>query len=551
MSRRGSAAVLTLFALALVPGVANAAELPKTGRLLVTLKQQPAAETEPKAKAAVATAVVARSGARLALPTVPEIGLAVVKPAPGQSLAELARELRDDPAVETVRAERRFKLRYTPNDFALTSQLPGAPAGITEEWWALSTGFFDGWDQTRGPAATIAILDTGIDGTHPEFEGKIKRTVDLDRIKGHGGARTDEVGHGTHVASLACARGDNHYGIVGSGFNCKLLVAKTDLSEGSVAAAIVWAVKHHADAVNMSFGTDSGEAASPEIKQAIEYANRRDVIMVAAAADEPRSDQGDPANLLQPTGTGRLMNSNKIRGLTVTAATAQDQRAPFAGRGSQISLAAYGSYGPGSESPGMLGAFPANETEIERGSFEPPGSAPCGCRAVLNGDNRFARMQGTSMAAPLVSGIVGSMRALNPDLTSRQVIRIVKKTARRSGGWSPELGWGILDAAKALSTTRNTDARAPRSKITFQKGKGKVRLAWNGKDSGPSRVRVSGVRYYDVYRYVPGGKPIRIKRTKRGYVTVDAAPGTGFYTVAVDNAGNREKAPSKPDLIIR
>src|SRR5205823_3309051 len=113
---------------------------------------------------------------------------------------------------------------------------------------------------------------------------------------------------------------------------------KSDLSDSSVAASIVDAVDRGADAINMSFGQD-GRAQAPAAEQrAINYAYAHHVTMVAAAADNAVTEQGDPANALQPTGTGSVLGSGK--GLSVTAADYDDHRPSFAGYGSQISLAA-------------------------------------------------------------------------------------------------------------------------------------------------------------------------------------------------------------------
>ena len=92
----------------------------------------------------------------------------------------------------------------------------------------------------------------------------------------------------------------------------------------------------------MSFGTDPGPQPSQAVRDAVDYAFAHNVVMAAAAADSPIAEQGYPADLLQPSGTGPDLSADK--GLSVTAADASDARASFAGHGSEISLAAYGSY---------------------------------------------------------------------------------------------------------------------------------------------------------------------------------------------------------------
>lgn len=542
--RGGLAATLVAVLLTVAPVVAQASDS-TTGRLLVTLKTS-------RAHTSAVNAVADRYGARVALPPVDEIRLAVLEPGNGESPAALAARLRTDPAVRSVRAEHRFKAHFVPNDAAFAAQVPGALPGTNEEWWAASAGLFEAWDIASGKGATVAVIDTGVDATHPEFKGRIKRKVDFDDNPHHKGAGYDEVGHGTHVASLACGRTNNGFGIAGAGRSCQLLIAKTDLTDGSVASSIIWAVRNHADAINMSFGTDAGSTArSPEIERAVRYAYKHKAVMVAAAADTPSVEQGDPANLLQPTGTGPKLGSNRNRGLTVTAATAANTRASFAGRGTQISMAAYGSYGAAVGSPGLLGAFPKKKTELERGSFAPP-VASCGCRVSFNGDDRFARLQGTSMAAPIVAGVVALVRETNPDLSNRQVIKLMKSTARRTGGWNENTGWGVVDANAALLEARGIDATAPRSKVRTAKGKGKVKLTWGGTDKGPKGVIRTQIAGYDLYRVTSDGSVKRVAKSLTGdSKTVSAVVGEGFYTVAVDGAGNREKKPKSPDVLVR
>ncbi len=531
-----------------IPATAHASET--TGRLLVTLDH-----SGERTVRAAADAITARTGAEpVAGRSVPAIGLVTVRPQTlTDSLHALAQRLRGLPGVAHVEAERRARPRYTPNDPGLsqTEQTPGTPPATPLQWWVAREGLLGAWDRTRGAGAKVAVIDTGVDGSHPDLAGAIAGSTQLDAS--HGSPATyDEGGHGTYVSSLACARGDDGRGIVGAGFGCSLLIFKTDFSDSSVAAAITGAADQGAQALNMSFGTDGSAPAARAIVDAIDYAYAKNVVMIAAAADDPVQEQGDPANILQPTGTGADITQGK--GLDVTAANANDTRASFAGFGSQISLAAYGAWQVGSGGPrGLIGAFPGNTTDLERTGF---GVSPCNCRTTLGGDNRYAYLQGTSMAAPQVAAVAAMLRQLNPDLGAADVIRILKQTARRPGGaWTPELGWGILDAANAVATARIVDRRAPKTSVSAPRTTRtrRITLRLRRSDTAPRGCVASGVKVVRVYRKIGRGTWVRIGQTSKSTLRVSVRKGTSyaFYTRGVDKAGNGEAPPSKPDARVR
>src|SRR4051812_45715534 len=534
-------------ALALLAALTPAAPAATTtGRLLVSLER----DGGVRAHAAAAHAVIARAGARRSRGAVPQIGLVVVHAAPGESLHALAQRLRSDRRVRAVSAERRATLRLTPNDPALTApeSSQGTPPGTPVEWWPQREGFATAWDVTTGSGAKVAVIDTGVDGTHPDLAGKIAGEEDLDDQPGDGPPTTDEVGHGTHVSSIACAAAGNGVGMAGAGYNCGLIVEKSDLTDSSVARAIVSATDQGADAINMSFGTDGRSSPPQALVDAIEYAYDHRVVLVAAAADDDVDEQGDPANVLQPTGTGPDLDAG--RGLTVTAATYADRRASYAGHGSQISIAAYGTIDERTGPGGLLGAFPGNSTAVERGSLVPP-SPPCDCRTSFQGDNRYAYLQGTSMAAPQVAAAGALLRHFNPDLPIQRILRIIKDTARRpAGAWTPDLGWGILDAGAALTAGRGIDLRAPSATVRAPvRTRGRtITLRLHGSDTAPAGVVASGIAKFRVYRSVNGGKPVKLLVTRRTRLKVRARRGAryAFYVQAVDRAGNVQPFPAHP-----
>ena len=530
--------------------VAAPAQAAPTGRVLVLLDHA----GPPRAQASAAHAFLARTGARASGARVPEIGLVTVRPPVGVAFGAFARALRRDPAVRSVQAEGRMALRDLPNDTALrrAETAPGTPPGTVMEWPAITQHFAASWDVFAGAGALVGVIDTGVDGGHPEFAGKIAAAQDQESTPTS--PVTDQEGHGTHVASLACAATGNGVGMAGAGRDCRLIVEKSDLSDGSIADSIVDATNRGALAINMSFGDEGDRPPVDAIQAAIDRAVERNVVLVAAAADKPVAEQGQPANLLQPTGTGPDINAGK--GLSITSSTFDDRNSG-GGTGSQISMAAAGSFSRFDETagpPGVLGVAPASRANRLDGSI-PPLVNTCQCRTSLDGAT-FAYLQGTSMASPQVAAVAALMRRLNPDATAADVIRVIKQTARRpAGAWTNELGWGVLDAAPALAAIQRLDRRAPVSRaIAIRRTRAlRFRVRFSGRDTSPPGVRAAGIGAFELWRSVNGRGFRRIARTLRTSVFVRGSRGKrySFFTVAVDGAGNREPRPARPDVTVR
>src|SRR3954447_16926381 len=285
----------------------------------------------------------------------------------------------------------------------------------------------------------------------------------------------------------------------------------------------------------------------------LEYAVAHGVVLVAAAADDPVEDQGYPASALQPTGTGPDINVG--RGLSVTAADFQDARARFAGRGSQISLAAYGAYAGDDDNgpPGIFGAFTSALNALDTGALG--ARHPCRCRTTFNADARYAYLQGTSMAAPMVAAAAALVRHLNPDMPAVEIVRLLKQTARRPPGvgWTPELGWGILEAGTALAVARTLDRRPPTAQLRAtarRTRRTRLTLRWTGRDVPRLGVAESGLAGVELWRSIDGRAPRRLLSTPRTSIRVRLQPGRRyrFFTIAVDRAGTREPAPKLGDV---
>jgi len=533
MRFRLSLAVMAL--VVLVPDGALAREQTVPGRALVLLDERaPGASASARA---AARAVIARHGLRRARPAVPEVGVVSVRVPPGTTVAALARRLGGDQAVAAVEPEIRHEARAVTNDPALSAVDP--TLGRPYQWYLHSQHFPAAWDLSRGTGAIVGIIDSGIDSAHPDLAGKVKAARDFDATTAGTG---DEVGHGTHVSGLACGAGDNGYGIAGAGLDCQLVLEKSDLTSSSVISSLVDATRSGAGVINMSFG---GGRLSAGEERALRYALAHDVVLIAAAADSPVPEQGHPAKDLQPTGTGRIITKGK--GLVVTAAEPSGARASFAGRGSQISLAAMGD--TGTRGGGIFSTYPANVTQIETGGSNPPGPPCPTCRTAFNGDPRFAYLSGTSMASPQVAGAVALVRAANPRLGRASVVRLMKQTASRAAGasgWTTELGWGIVNAEAAVrralelagdTVPPKTSRRGDRSRRTGRR----FTLTWRGRDTAAPGVRPAGIESFSIYeRRGSAVKLVATTTSSRYRLRGRRGKRYRFFVRAKDLAGNVE-----------
>src|SRR5919201_3080742 len=218
-----------------------------------------------------------------------------------------------------------------------------APAGFATPYeWQYAAVHEDLVPQSVLRAAasvTIAVIDTGADLTTPDLAAKEPHAFNL-RL-GNADVR-DTNGHGTFVASLATASVTNGEGIAGFGGDARLFVVKASRGDGTLsdvdeASAIVYAVDHGANIINLSVG---GDETSLTERRGIQYAVDRGVLVVAAAGNE--YEEGNPVEypsaLLQPVGS----DGQGGMGLSVDASTLAGSRAFFSNTGSQISLVAPG-----------------------------------------------------------------------------------------------------------------------------------------------------------------------------------------------------------------
>ncbi|MEU8782615.1 type VII secretion-associated serine protease mycosin [Streptomyces sp. NPDC048637] len=197
--------------------------------------------------------------------------------------------------------------------------LPAAADSIREHQWALSA--FDAKSVEKvstGRGVTVALIDTGVDGTHPDLVGNVLPGKDFLGDSGRADRGTDDL-HGTAMASVIAGHGHgagNAAGIRGLAPQAKILPLRVNVdgelqfrSFKIIAQAIRYAVDHGASVINLSLGDTLKD---PDTEHAIRYARQKDAVVVAAAGNDGVSEPNYPASYPGVISVGAVDSSGKI-----------------------------------------------------------------------------------------------------------------------------------------------------------------------------------------------------------------------------------------------
>jgi len=291
-----------------------------------------------------------------------------------------------------------------------------APAG--QPWAQQALRFSAVWDRTRGGGVTVAIVDSGVDA-NPQFGHRVISGPDLAAGTKPGippGA--DCVGHGTAVASIIAAAPVPGIAFTGVAPAARILSVKISGTDTFPTAAapqgIMDAVQFGANVINLSLATTDD---IPALRNAVEYALRHNVVVVAAAGND-----------VPHGGTGPFYPAAYPGVLAVGAAGPGGALAAFSDRHTPVAVTA----------PGV------NVTSAYPGTF-PEAYAP-----VQNG---------TSFAAAFVSGVVALVRSAHPGLSAAQVAARIEATARGAAG--PGTGHGMIDPVRAVTAVLPAEEGRP------------------------------------------------------------------------------------------
>ncbi|MFN3683424.1 MAG: S8 family serine peptidase [Fimbriimonadaceae bacterium] len=474
-----------------VPGFVLVKTSQGTARSVAALSLQPIV---PPVALVPGAALVSRIG---------ETGWTLWRLRPGQTVAEAVREARRNPLVASAQPLNRiYPLYDEPNDpdVQAIEDSPDLILGLEGEegqfrrlWHLTDTLAEDAWADfpnqwftaltkpTGGPV--IAVIDTGCDMNHPDFRnaGGISSDVahggqlDWSRSKQFrlgavypSGSPEDRHGHGTHVAGLALAAGNNGgfdgHGVIGIGYNATGMILRVFDDGGTgtdadAAAAIFYAADNGADIINLSLGTEN---YSQIFQDAVTYAFQKGCLVVAAG-NEDGGGGGDLGPIYPAACSGAL-------GVSANGPDFVPAVSTYSGFGYYVDVAAPGGdvliapdlssfkiqfvFSTAMRTPGALWNL------SQQGVLYPPYN--------LN----YAYLAGTSMATPIVAGAAAlylDKYGLRRDSgwANVRVYRAIERSAigvmgAPYGGWEPYQGYGSLNIAALLDDAdfRNAETGA-------------------------------------------------------------------------------------------
>lgn len=372
----------------------------------------------------------------------------------------------------------------------------------------------------------VAVIDTGLYTSNKDFDGMFLKNYSISiRDKVNGAyekitdlkkSKQDEMGHGTHIAGIIAAKGNNKFSTVGvaSGWIndcCKIMALKTDyrakdkdgvwqsyFSDENIIEAINYAIAHGADVINMSLGGySSSTTGNPALQSAINNAYNAGVTVVAAKGNDNK-DTTKSGNYFFPADYKNV--------ISVSATNSNNKKASFSNYGN-VDIAAPG-----------VGIY----------------------SSATSTDNTYANYSGTSMATPIVSATVALIKSINYDLTNKQVEDVLLSTTKNIGD-STYFGKGLVDTGyavqkakylglkeqtlnlKSVSMTSSGNAKIKWSDLYYAEGYCIYRS--NSKDGKFTKIKNLTDDYdYYIDKDVEKNKTYYYK--VRGYMMYDHGPGT-------------------------
>jgi subtilisin family serine protease len=373
------------------------------------------------------------------------LGAHVVESFPdGPTVLTLNSGVDRDAVLGRLRSSSLFQYAEPDGTLQVTDTIPNDP--MFSQQWGLNNGNDvdinapQAWDVTRGnPSTIVAVLDSGIDVNHIDFVGRLW-TNPADGSHGwnfiaNNTRIQDDNGHGSHVAGIIGAAGNNGAGVAGVNWYAqlmplKIIAANGDGSTDAAISAIYWAVQHGARVINASW---DGPDFSQALDDAIRYAGSQNVVFVVAAGNEAANNDVVPSY----PANDRLPNEISVAAVDASGA-----------------LASFSNYG-------------ATKVDL----------ASPGVNIVSTVSGGYASYSGTSMAAPFVAGVAALVIGQNPNLTAPEVVHQILSTVKPLPSLAGKtVTGGMVDAARAVGMSV--------SAVNYQQGIDKSALTLDRPSTG-------------------------------------------------------------------
>ena len=335
----------------------------------------------------------------------PSAALAAPSPKPTSHTTAHPKPTRAGKATPTPPTKKAEPPKPPPEPCNKPTSFPSSHVTLQALWAQSQLGFMNVWPITRGRGVKVAVIDSGVNSTHPQLAGRVTQSIDLT-----GTHNTDCYGHGTEVAGLIAAQDERNardpVPFAGVAPDVKLISIKVQVGESGgnpqlLADGIERAVTLGADVINVSI---TSVAPFPALLAAVRMAQRHNVLIVASAGNT------DP----------RLKKN--------------EQKAYPASYPEVLSVGAVG--------PDGIANFSNTTSKVDV-------SAPGQDIISTGGDGYIGQLEGTSFAAPYVTGVAALIKSAHPELTSQQIKNRLIGTANGSLGNGS--GSGIINPYHAVT----------------------------------------------------------------------------------------------------
>lgn len=381
------------------------------------------------------------------------------------NMKDICSQYMASPYVEYAQPDTIIQTHIHPDDPYYSSS--GSWEQNYDDLWGLKKiQMENAWDLSLGDGVVVAVVDTGLDYTHPEMSANVwinQGEIDGDGIDNDGNGYIDDImgwdfvgassldpiednnpldkrGHGTHVAGIIAAVGNNNTGIIGVAPHSTIMPVKgfcDDSGSGYssiLGKCIIYAVENGADVINNSWGGGCNPR-NPLLEDVIRYAYSLGAVIVFSAGNNNFDlAYTSPQNMAET--------------ITAGASTQDDEKVSYSSYGSFLDVCAPGG--------GITDPPPEYKPQANILSLRSTGMNLTTYnyyeKLFIGDDNLYMRNHGTSMAAPHVSGVAALLISYNPELTNLQIKEIIKRSADDIGdpGFDLQTGWGRINAYNAL-----------------------------------------------------------------------------------------------------